>query len=109
MTKKNKEEESMMKRGGVACPFPWRLHDMLAAVEQENLEHIVSWQPHGRAFRVDKPSEFVEKVLPRYVRNVGVGIKLNNKEHRYHPRRGCGSCWVVLTGGVSHVQYRYDV
>jgi hypothetical protein len=39
---------------------------MLQAAKQEGLEHIVSWQPHGRAFMVRNPSEFVEKILPRF-------------------------------------------
>jgi hypothetical protein len=47
-------------------PFPWKLHDMLDAVEKEGLEHIVSWQPHGRSFTVYKPREFVDKVLKRF-------------------------------------------
>ena len=54
-------------KGGVACPFPWRLHECLEAVEREGLDHIVSWQPHGRAFTVHLPDKFVELVLPRYV------------------------------------------
>ena len=54
-------------KGGVACPFPWRLHECLEAVEKEGLEHIVSWAPHGRAFTVHHPDKFVELVLPRCV------------------------------------------
>jgi hypothetical protein len=52
-------------KGGVACPFPWRVHDMLEAVEKEGLDHIVSWCPHGQAFTVWKPKEFVDKILAR--------------------------------------------
>jgi len=58
---------SSIAKGGVACPFPWRLHDMLEAVEIEGLTDVVSWQPHGRAFTVHKPNKFVENVLPRCV------------------------------------------
>ncbi|KAL7576729.1 hypothetical protein ACA910_005648 [Epithemia clementina (nom. ined.)] len=53
-------------KGGVACPFPWRLHECLEAVEHEGLDHIVSWAPHGRAFTVHHPEKFVELVLPRF-------------------------------------------
>ena len=60
--------ESIAK-GGVSCPFPWRLHECLDAVEKEGLEHIVSWQPHGRSFTVYQPKKFVELVMPRYVEN----------------------------------------
>jgi len=52
-------------RGGVTTPFPLKLHEMLDGVVAEGLEHIVSWQPHGRCFVVHKPQEFVE-LLPKY-------------------------------------------
>ena len=53
-------------RGGVATPFPEKLHYMLSRVlDYEGLSDIVSWQPHGRCFIVHKPKEFVEQVMPR--------------------------------------------
>jgi len=52
-------------RGGVTTPFPLKLHEMLDSVVAEGLEHIVSWQPHGRCFVVHKPQEFIE-LLPKY-------------------------------------------
>jgi len=52
-------------RGGVTTPFPLKLHEMLHKVESHGLEHIVSWQPHGRCFVVHKPQEFVQ-LLPNY-------------------------------------------
>jgi len=55
-------------RGGVTVAFPEKLHEMLNSMEEENLEHIVSWQPHGRCFQVHKKTEFIEMVMPRYVR-----------------------------------------
>ena len=55
-----------MAKGGVACPFPWRLHLCLEAVEKEGLQQIVSWQPHGRSFTVYQPHKFVELIMPRY-------------------------------------------
>ena len=54
-------------RGGVAVPFPEKLHYMLSQVDGEGVSHIVSWQPHGRCFIVHKPQEFVQEVMPRYV------------------------------------------
>ena len=69
---KEKPDDTAIAKGGVACPFPWRLHEMLEAVEREGLEHIVSWQPHGRAFMVKKPKEFVDKILARLVGEDGV-------------------------------------
>jgi hypothetical protein len=53
-------------RGGVAHPFPEKLHIMLDTVEGEGLDHIVSWYPHGRSFAVHKPKEFVAEIMPRY-------------------------------------------
>lgn len=44
--------------------FPMKLHYMLNDMESDGLDHIVSWQPHGRAFIVHKPEEFTQKILP---------------------------------------------
>ena len=53
-------------KGGVAWPFPWRLHECLEAVEKEGLQSIVSWQAHGRSFTVYQPKKFAELIMPRY-------------------------------------------
>lgn len=53
-------------KGGVAVPFPWKVHIMLDAVAEEGLDHVVSWQTHGRSFLVHKPKIFVELVMSRY-------------------------------------------
>lgn len=55
-------------RGGVAVPFPEKLHFMLSQMEQNESSHIVNWQPHGRCFVVHKPKEFVEEIMPRFFR-----------------------------------------
>jgi hypothetical protein len=55
------------KKGGVAVPFPLKLHELLEKAEEENLTHIVSWQSHGRAFVVHDPKSFVRHLMPRYV------------------------------------------
>mmetsp|Transcript_1035 Transcript_1035/g.2023 ORF Transcript_1035/g.2023 Transcript_1035/m.2023 type:complete len:319 (+) Transcript_1035:61-1017(+) len=52
-------------RGGVITPFPLKLHAMLEAVQKEGLEHIVSWQPHGRCFVVRDNKAFVP-ILDKY-------------------------------------------
>lgn len=66
------EEEEVKKRrgprGGVAVPFPEKLHVMLSSVEHDGNSHIVSWQAHGRCFVVHKPKEFVSTVMPKYFR-----------------------------------------
>lgn len=47
-----------------ATLFPLRLHKLLSMVETEGLSSIISWQVHGRAFKMHKPKEFVEKLMP---------------------------------------------
>jgi len=44
--------------------FPVRLHDMLHQLEEQNLSHIASWQPHGRCFMVHRQDDFVQTILP---------------------------------------------
>jgi len=55
-------------RGGVAVPFPEKLHFMLGCIDSEGLADIVRWQPHGRCFMVHQPKEFLAKVMPKYFR-----------------------------------------
>jgi hypothetical protein len=45
--------------------FPVQLYSMLREVEGDGLSHIVSWQPHGRAFLVHDKEAFVNQVIPR--------------------------------------------
>ena len=47
--------------------FPSKLHIMLHEIHRDNMEHIVSWQSHGRCFIVHDIKEFENKILPRYV------------------------------------------
>lgn len=53
-------------RGGVSVAFPLKLHQMLSTVADEGLDHIVSWQPHGRCFLVHNKKRFVEEIMPRF-------------------------------------------
>eukprot|EP00980_Cylindrotheca_fusiformis_P009177 scaffold1996_cov127-Cylindrotheca_fusiformis.AAC.14 len=62
----NGSQKRRVHRGGVATPFPEKLHFMLSRVDFEGASHIVSWQPHGRCFIVHKPKEFVEKIMPKF-------------------------------------------
>ena len=43
--------------------FPVKLHYVLSEMENDGLQHIASWQPHGRSFVVHDQEEFVKKVL----------------------------------------------
>lgn len=64
------EIATTIARGGVATPFPYKLHVMLDAMETEASRgdtdgtSIVRWQPHGRAFKVLQPRRFVEEIMP---------------------------------------------
>ena len=58
----------LKKKGGVAIPFPLKLHELLDKAEEEKLTHIVSWQPHGRAFVVHQPKKFVSELMHRFFR-----------------------------------------
>lgn len=58
----------LKKKGGVGTPFPLKLHELLEKAEEEGLSDIVSWQPHGRAFVVHKPKEFVSGIMHRFFR-----------------------------------------
>jgi len=42
--------------------FPAKLHRMLDEVDPS----VAGWRPHGRAFLVKMPNEFINNVLPRY-------------------------------------------
>jgi hypothetical protein len=57
---KNLEDTSSKKGSN----FPERLHYMLSDMEKDGLQHVASWQPHGRCFLVHDPNLFAEKVLP---------------------------------------------
>ena len=56
---------SSVARGGVVTPFPWKVHDMLEKGHIDGIEHLVCWLPHGRAFMVHQPEEFVVEVMVR--------------------------------------------
>jgi len=69
----NNEDENTKRRrgghrGGVAVPFPEKLHYMLSQMDKNETAHIVNWQTHGRCFVVHKPKEFVEDIMPRFFR-----------------------------------------
>jgi hypothetical protein len=44
--------------------FPEKLHYVLGEMEKDGLQHIASWQPHGRSFIVHDQELFAEKILP---------------------------------------------
>lgn len=60
-------------KGGVAIPFPFKLHQLLEDTEKHGHESIISWSPHGRSFVVHKPKEFVAEILPTYFKQSKIG------------------------------------
>ncbi|CAJ1934513.1 unnamed protein product [Cylindrotheca closterium] len=60
-------EQKMPGSGGSAdSTYVMRIHDMLEDADREGNTEVVSWQSHGRSFRIHKESEFVDKIMPRY-------------------------------------------
>lgn len=57
---------SPAQANGVTETFPVKLHRMLEGNTANGLEHIASWQPHGRCFVVHNQQEFVDLVMPDY-------------------------------------------
>ena len=57
------------RRKGRTGTFPQKLHQMLSDLEREEggIE-IASFLPHGRAFAIHKPRDFVKHVMPKYFR-----------------------------------------
>lgn len=55
-------------RGGVKVPFPLKLFKMLDSIDRcsPELSQFISWQPHGRCFRVHDLQKFREHVLPKF-------------------------------------------
>lgn len=62
----NNDRGRSIAKGGVTTPFPWKLHIMLDAMDKNGDKSIVCWQPHGRAFMVHKPKEFVQEVMSHF-------------------------------------------
>jgi HSF-type DNA-binding len=51
---------------GKRNPFPQALHQMLDDSIKCGYEDIITWQAHGRSFRVLDSKRFVAEVLPKY-------------------------------------------
>lgn len=46
--------------------FPLKLHETLAVIEKDGLDHVIGWMSHGRSFKIHKHQEFVDDILPKY-------------------------------------------
>ena len=49
--------------------FPMQLHRVLDELEDLGYTHIISWQPHGRAFIIRDRSLFQRDIMPKYFPN----------------------------------------
>jgi hypothetical protein len=54
-------------RPGWKGNFPGQLHHVLSEMAADGLDHIASWQPHGRSFKVHDQNAFVQNILAWYV------------------------------------------
>jgi hypothetical protein len=50
--------------------FPVKLHQMVEDAEQNDFSDIVSWNNVGSSFKVHKPTEFSDKILPAYFKQI---------------------------------------
>jgi len=57
--------KSSQKQAG-SSNFPMKLHEILS---RQDLSDVISWNPHGRSWRVLKPKAFEERVIPHYFRH----------------------------------------
>jgi hypothetical protein len=48
--------------------FPLKLHRLLDIVRNNGYDSIISWQIHGRAFKIHKADEFSNAIMPFYFR-----------------------------------------
>jgi hypothetical protein len=51
-----------------SVPFPWELHEMLEAAENEVFTNAVSWLPDYQSFKVHQTETFVNDIMPKYFR-----------------------------------------
>jgi hypothetical protein len=65
MINESKINNKALNRGRSEVQFPGKLHAMMAFVERENLESIVSWVMDGTAILVNDPENLV-KILPLF-------------------------------------------
>jgi hypothetical protein len=47
-------------------PFPLKLHRLLEEAEKKCSDHIVSWLPDGKAFKIHDPEQFCNTVMAAY-------------------------------------------
>jgi len=46
--------------------FPFKLHSILERAGASGQESIISWLPSGKTFKIHKPKEFADVIMPQY-------------------------------------------
>ena len=59
----------LYRENTVGGPFPIKLQIMLKVVEGLGKQNIISWQPHGRAFMIHRPTEFDEELMSKFFKS----------------------------------------
>jgi len=59
---------SRRRKGPKELSFPTKLYDLLSDCRSEGLEHIISWQEHGRSFIIADSKLFSARIMPGYFR-----------------------------------------
>ncbi len=54
------------ERKDIRIRFPFKLYDILHDSKTQGREHIISWDPEGKSFKVHQPEDFVTEVMPKY-------------------------------------------
>ncbi|GFH61138.1 hypothetical protein CTEN210_17614 [Chaetoceros tenuissimus] len=63
-----KEKEALKSyfKEEIIGAFPSKLQTLLRIVEKHDLDHIVSWQPHGRSFLIHDTNKFEDVIMRKY-------------------------------------------
>jgi HSF-type DNA-binding len=61
-----KKKASAEGSGGQSLQFPFKLHEMLKLAEETGREHVISWMPEGRGFKVHNKEAFCEHIMPLF-------------------------------------------
>lgn len=71
--------------------FALKLHRILDETEKNGMGHIISWQPHGRAFKIHNAELFTERIMPLYFPRMNKITSLQRQFNLYgFERLTCG-------------------
>lgn len=69
--------------GGPKEKFPVVLYALLEKAEDDNFNNVISWQSHGRAFRIHDHVALEKEVLPKYLRRPIKYVSFQRQLHLY--------------------------